>query len=218
MMPILLMALTVLPLSLAIGDDADSTAIQYYLDRARNTFESSYIFNLKRDFEFRADAIATLTNYRGTLDRADTSAYDIKYSAGGVSNIVIVDSSVVSYNVVPDMTVPDMPWKLDDRFYFFPNDTGGNGISIGFEPRDATIPGATSGYIVIDRYNFTVKSVTIYVTDHPFSDRYSRVYNFEYRDLMTYPVKLERHWRGGGFWGRQYYYQKITFGDYKSGE
>ena len=212
---IFISVLALMSTSYAVGESTDSTVIQYYLKQARNSFETTYIYNLKSGFQCQAQAIATLTNYRGKLDQVDTSTYEIMYADGKVSSIDMTDTARMAENVIPAMTIPDMPWELDCWFYFFPNDTGGENISIGFEPNDATIPGAASGFIKLDRYNFTVKEYTIYESNGGFSDRYSRVYTFAYRDLLTVPVTLERHWRAGGFWGRKYFYQKITFDNYQ---
>lgn len=211
---IILIFIAVMPFSKAAGDNADSTAIQYYLQQARKTFETTYIFNLKRDFKCRAIAIATLTNYRGKLDQADTSVYEITYSNGRTCAMVAADTSQMAQNLIPDLAIPDMPWQLDCEYYFFPNDTGGSDIAIGFEPRDGMSKKAASGYITMDRYNYMIKSYTIYMSKHPFSDRYSRVYTFDYQNLLTQPIILERHWSEGGFWGRRYLYQKITFDNY----
>ncbi len=210
--------LALMPASYAVGESTDSTVIRYYLKQARNSFETTYIFGLKRDFQCQAQAIATLTNYRGKLDQVDTLAYEVVYSDGKTSSINMTDTARMSENVIPEMAIPDMPWELDCWFYFFPNDTGGENISIGFEPHDATAPNAASGFIKLDRYNFTVKEYTIYESNGQFSERYSRVYTFEYRNLLTVPVALERHWRAGGFWGRRYFYQKITFDNYQMAE
>jgi hypothetical protein len=210
--------MALMPLTRTAAENADSVAIQFYLQQARNTFESTYIFGLKRNFTCRAVATATLTNYRGKLDRVDSSAYDITYSDGRISGIDVSDTAGMSQNIIPDLIISDMPWQLDCEFYFFPNDTGGSDISIGFEPRDASVKRAASGYITMDRYNYMVKSYTIYMTNHQFSDRYSRVYVFDYKNLLTRPVFLERHWREGGFWGRKYFHQRITIVDYRLGE
>lgn len=212
---LLILILNVLLFSKAAGDSADSVAIQFYLKQARNTFETTYIFNLKRDFVCKAMATATLTNYRGKLDQIDTAAYEIVYSDGRVSSVNVSDTAKMPQNNMPDLTITDLPWQLDCEFYFFPNDTGGSDIYIGFEPRDGASEKAASGYIVMDRYNYMIKSYTIYMSNHPFSDRYSRVYTFDYQNLLTRPVTLERHWREGGFWGRKYFYQKITFAGYQ---
>lgn len=200
--------------SLCMAEYADSAAIDYYLQQVSNTFNNTYVFNLQRNFVCDAKATINLTNHRGEIDRADTAISRINYSKGSIVSQEILDSSGMDQNQITDMIIADMPWELDCTYYFFPRDTGGVDLYIGFESRNNDESGGISGYININRYSFVINSMTIFRTDLEFSDRYSRIYKFEYRDLLTCPVRIDRQWCKGGFWGRKFFDQTITFDNY----
>jgi len=141
---------------------------------------------LQRDLSF---ALTATTHYKriasdGHVIRVDTAVVQYFFSGGGL------DSQTVRSQ--PSEKARPLPWSVPDFFSdhylhtFYPNDTGGAELAIGFDTPTAedTLP---VGLAIIDRDNYLLRRLYLYYAHRPGYRRFSLGYRFREHDGYLFP-------------------------------
>jgi len=203
-------------LSAAAGAQETDATMRFYLDNTAYVFDQNFIFNKEADFSFKVRSILERTDYRGKLEKVDTAVYDIHVASGKVDSINVIDSASQSENVPPDSFAPFLPWEEGNfDFYFYPNDTGAGRLAVGYETPGGDTVDIRSGFMNINRDNFTLQSVFLHSRDEEGFQRLSRVYSFERSDGVIRPLKYEEYRVKIAFMGHNYTRIYAEFFDYQ---
>ncbi len=168
--------------SVAMAADSLVTAdpiLSFYCERAGAVFDSRNPIERGADFSFQARTYFMNIGDHGEITRTDSSITDYFYSFGQLDSTRVVvapqrSHSPVSFDVVNVFT-------MDYEFYFFPNDTGGTDMAIGFDSflEETEDP---VGLAVIDRSEYFLRWLHLHYPNREHYKRYSRSYRFVERD------------------------------------
>lgn len=122
---------------------------------------------------------------RGGKVAALDSALDIHYFSYGR-----LDSVVNTHK--PSQSLPDLElfspeiFDFDYKFNFFPNDTGGSEIAIGFDT-DSTTTGRPVGLAIIDRSRYLLRWLYLHYPELEGYKRFSRSFRFTEVENYLFP-------------------------------
>ncbi|PKK82650.1 MAG: hypothetical protein CVT49_12620 [candidate division Zixibacteria bacterium HGW-Zixibacteria-1] len=210
----LLIAICLLfPLS---GSSQESNAtMQFYLDNASYVFNQNYLFNSTASFSFELRSIYHETDYRGEIKKIDTAVYLFHFADGKLDSMNVIDSTSMDKNTPPDSSMPFLPWNDSLNFYFYPNDTGAGRLAVGFESPVEDSIRARSGFMNINREDFSLETVFLHRRDEEGINRQSFDYYFERVDNVIRPTRFETYSLKIAILGRQYTRHIYEFFDYK---
>ena len=211
----ILISLVVLS-TVVIGAEKMDATMQFYLDNTAYVFNQNFIFNKEADFSFKVRSILEKTDYRGKLEKIDTAVYHIYVTSGVVDSMNVIDSASQSENIPPDSFAPFLPWEEKSfSYYFYPNDTGAGRLAIGYETPGGDTTDNRSGFMNVDRDNFTLISVFLHSRNEEGFRRLSRVYSFERSEGVIRPLKYEQYRVRIAFMGHSYTRLYAEFFDYQ---
>jgi hypothetical protein len=160
------LAMLFLP-ALTIGDtESDDPVLNFYIDRARATAES------RNPIE------------RGTVFSFGSTYY---YSFGERDSLT-TDTSVSSREYEVDIFYPNV-FDHDYIYNFYPNDTGGADLAIGFDT-DSMVQDEPVGIAIIDRSRYFLKWLYLYYSDRKGYKRYSHSLRFSEQDGFVFPDSI----------------------------
>ena len=174
--------------ALTVGDtEPDDPVLDFYSDRTRATAESRN--PLQRGTAFSFDAV---TYYRrigrgGKVDLVDSTRSTYYYSFGKLDSL-ITDTSASSRDYEVDFSYPNV-FDHDYIFNFYPNDTGGADLAIGFDT-DTMVQDEPVGIAIIDRSRYFLKWLYLYYSDRKGYQRYSQSLRFTERDGLVFPDSI----------------------------
>jgi len=196
------------------AQDYDDSVMRYYLQNVDSVLSGCHLFDTAYDYTVDVKALFSNINYRGELSESDTTGYKAVFKAGIKDTSTAVDSVGVEDNIIPDDISFIKPWEQDCRFYFFPNDTGGSVLAIGFEPNNPDSGDAPAGILIIDRYNFRPQKIYLHYREIGKYDRLSKSYEFmetESGMVLNHLIIQGSYLR---FFSRSYFRQDLYFSNY----
>jgi len=142
------LAMLFLP-ALTIGDtESDDPVLNFYIDRARATAESRNPIERGTVFSFDAVTYYKRIGRGGKVDLVD-STWSTYYYSFGERDSLTTDTSVSSREYEVDIFYPNV-FDHDYIYNFYPNDTGGADLAIGFDT-DSMVQDEPVGIAIIDR-------------------------------------------------------------------
>lgn len=190
----------------------DDAILGYYADRAGSVFQSRNPIESGQAFSFRLVAYYRELNKQSEYELVDSAETRYFVSFGQV------DSTEVIYKAKKELESFEINYPnifKDDYIYnFYPNDSGGSELSIGFDssPVDSTLP---IGMVVIDRTNYYLRYLYLYyLADKKYKEQ-SFGYRFSEHDTFVYPdsvwiMKSERN-----FFSTTYFKYEYGIYDFK---
>jgi len=213
----LLLAILFLFPIVALGQADDDPVIEFYLSQLDSAFQEEYIFVSDKDFSVEIQSVMIKSDYRGEIDQIDTATYKLFYS-GQIDSSTIIDSALkIEENRLPEKFFFNPPWYENNSFFFFPNDTGGTLMPIGFKPDSLAEDTVVTGFLNMDRYDSKLKSIFLF-DPAPVLDEYdhlSRIFYFGTRDQFQVLLKYEIQGTKLSMLGRQYFKQILQFSNYQ---
>ncbi|SYZ73800.1 exported hypothetical protein [Candidatus Zixiibacteriota bacterium] len=195
----------------------DSTVIRYYLKNLDSAYAKSYIFASGTAFSFKIRIIYEETSYRGTINKADTAAMELYFSAGKRDSLEIIDSAQDEKNIIPDSFAVPPVWRHQYDYSFYPNDTGAGILAIGFD-RQSNAENPPVGFLTMDRDTYYLKSLFLSFPEKEGYRQYSRTYHFERFDDYYIPTIWEIDGSMNTFTGIKYFKQILEFKEFKLGD
>jgi hypothetical protein len=153
--------------------------LSYYCERAGAVFDSRNPVERGADFSFRAKTYFMNIGEHGDVTRVDSSVTDYFYSFGQLDSSRVIlaperSHQPVNFDVVNVFT-------MDHEFYFFPNDTGGEDLAVGFDSFSEETDDPV-GLAVIDRSEFFLRWLHLHYPNREHYKRYSRSFRFVKQD------------------------------------
>ncbi len=158
--------------------------LEYYCDRADAVYRSSN--PVETGIPYMMSATTYLFRYEDGADTvlADSTVGTYYYSFGQLdSHMVEIDPSY--YLKDPDFTYPNV-FADEYTFNFYPNDTGGTRLAIGFDI-DTTASTKPVGIAIIDRTECTLHRLYLYYPMKKNYSQYSRVIDFVEKNGFLFP-------------------------------
>jgi hypothetical protein len=165
-------------------DQTDDPVLDFYRERVAGQTESRNPDRAGLTYSLSAHAFKIKLGRGGEHELQDSAAFTNYYSYGDL------DSQTVAYSTdaqleKTDLTYPNI-FARDYAFRFYPNDTGGADLAIGFES-DTVKNLSPVGLAIIDRNHFTLRRLYMYYPNEEKYERYSRVVAFQDRRGYLFP-------------------------------
>lgn len=137
----------------ALAQSKPDPVLEFYCSRAAAVGESRSPIERGLNYSYRATTFYKQLGRGGRVGQTDSSVVDQYFSFGNLDSQVTVVKPTGSMREA-DLTYPNV-FAGDYEFYFFPNDTGGPELAIGFDiDTGATAP--PTGLAIIDREQFNL--------------------------------------------------------------
>lgn len=183
-------------------EERDDPVLRYYTERAAGQGESRDPY--KAGLAFQAWVRAYLTHLgRGGKDELTDSATFIRYYSFGELDSQAVTAVTKEALIEIDLTYPNI-FSQDYDFRFYPNDTGGAVLPIGFES-DTVRNLSPVGLAVIDRDEYYLRKLYLYYPKLEKYERYSRTLSFGLHDGFVFPDTAVTTYAQAGIFSVEHY-------------
>jgi len=174
-----------IPIAGLAQNDAD--VLDYYVSRAKATFETRDPLARGVSYSFLATTIEWKLNRDGVIQSADSVSTRYFYSFGQLDSQVTVRPATHSIKDV-DLNIPNI-FNHEYVYNFFPNDSGGDRLSLGFDSPSVESPLPT-GIVAVDRSLYYVRALFMVYPVKSGYDRYSRIIETTLEDGYVFPKKI----------------------------
>ncbi len=137
-------------------------------------------------------SLLTTSHYKrvasnGRITSVDTAIVRYWFSSGSLDS-QMVETATSDGIMHQRFSVPDI-FKAQYRYTFYPNDTGGELLAIGFDtPKaDDSLP---VGLVVIDRDSYLLRRLYLYYLHREGYKRFSRCYRLSEREGFLFPDSI----------------------------
>ena len=208
----IMFALTAIALITPVDSKAQQQAdvLKFYVSRAQATFDSRDPLARAVKYTFIAKTVEWKLNRDGVVQSTDSVVNRFYYSFGELDSSVTVQPAKHAINDI-DLSIPNI-FNDDYVYSFFPNDTGGARLSLGFDSRSAESPLPT-GIVVIDRTLYYVRALFMVYPMKKGYDRYSRIVETSLEDGYVFPKEITVTAGKRGILFTDYYRRKTTISD-----
>ena len=142
-----------LPLRSAVDDQQTDPIVQFYCAQARSVCAEHRPDEQALAYSLTATSYRKKVGGRGAIEHIDSAVADFYFSGGTLdSQKTAVSTSKKLANI--DFSYPNV-FDQDYQFSFYPNDTGGKYLAIGFDTDSAGDPRPV-GLAIIDRYEYSL--------------------------------------------------------------
>ncbi len=159
----------------ANAQDEPNSVLTFYVQRAAATFTSRDPFIAGVKFSLRATTYYKDLSRGGKTTLTDSSIIDYYYSFGALDSTSVIAAPRRKHPPL-NIAIPNV-FSTAYTFSFFPNDTGGADLPIGFDTSDTpdTLP---TGIVVIDRNRYFLKWLYLFFPNDVGYKRYSQSFRF----------------------------------------
>lgn len=173
-------------LTMSNADDSDPI-LEFYRERANKVYKSRNPFNTGTNYSFTAKTYYYVIEDNGRTKRTDSSISDYYYSFGEQDSVITL---VEPKNQHEKLNFDYLNvFESDYQFYFFPNDTGGEEISIGYDSKDFN-PEQPVGFVVLNRELFYMKLLHLYYMHERRDQRVSKSFRLIEYEGMIFPDSI----------------------------
>lgn len=200
---VLIGSLLVLACGLVAQDDSgDDPVLEYYRSRAEGQTDSRNPLVAGVQFSLTGRTFLSEFDRKGDEEVKDSAIFTNYYSFGELDSQAVVLSSKDGLSDI-DITFPNV-FAADYHFRFYPNDTGGADLAIGFES-DSGINLTPVGLAVIDRTRYFPRRFYLYYPNEERYERYSRVISLREQDGFIFPDTITTFYAVAGIFSIDHY-------------
>jgi len=172
---VLLILAVVLPLRSVVDDRQADPIVQFYCAQARSVCAEHRPDEQALTYSLTATRYRMKVGGRGAVTDVDTVVGDFYFSSGTLdSQKTAVSTSKKLADI--DFSYPNV-FDQDYQFSFYPNDTGGRYLAIGFDT-DSTDDPRPVGLAIIDRYEYSLHRLYLFYPHKEGYKRFSRTLHF----------------------------------------
>ena len=185
----------------------DAEILDYYVQRAKATFETRDPLARGVTYSFLATTVEWQLNREGKEQSVDSNSIRYYYSFGQLDSQVTVQKAERDISGI-DLGIPDI-FVDDYQYNFFPNDSGGQRMSLGFDSREAESD-LPVGFVTIDRNLYFVRGLHMVYPRKEGFDRFSRSIETSLEDGYIFPREVTVVAGRRGILFTEYYRRKTT--------
>ncbi|MBN1211407.1 MAG: hypothetical protein JXA92_02410 [candidate division Zixibacteria bacterium] len=172
-----------LSFGLPVGAD-DDPVLDFYWDKAGRVGRSRDPVETGAVYSFVAVSHYMKIGRKGRVENVDSVRSEYFYSWGKLDSTKTLAGDPGKFKNL-DLSVPDI-FGFDYIRYFYPNDTGGTDLAIGFDTESAQDPRPV-GLLIIDRDRYVLRWMYLFYPKKENYQRYSRSYRFVEVEGLVFP-------------------------------
>jgi hypothetical protein len=169
--------------------------MKYYWDRAAVSFVGHHPDSAGLSYTLKTTTFYRHVNKKGIVTSTDTTVARFYYSWGKFDSVTTTGTARVPVRKI-NLEYPNI-FSTEYRLNFFPNDTGGPDLAIGFE-NDSAAKSTPVGLVVINRNTYQPKWLYLYYPNVAGYKRFTRSFRFTQRDNFNFPDSV---WEVGAISG-----------------
>lgn len=163
---------------------ADNPVVDFYWEKARRVDKSRNPVETGATYSYIATSYYKKISRKGKVENIDSVRSEYFYSWGKLDSSKTLAGDPKKFKNL-DLSVPDILDSDYDR-YFFPNDTGGSELVIGFDTPTAGDPRPT-GLLAIDRERYVLLWMDLFYPKKENYQRYTRSFRFTEVEGLVFP-------------------------------
>jgi len=157
--------------SSGVTENGDRSTLDYYWTNARSTAARVDPNQAGVSYSYTARSYYKVVDDHGAVVRTDSLLARYYFTDGVLDSQVTVAGESERFRRL-DLSVPGV-FSDDYHLNFFPNDTGGARLAIGFAA-DSAVNGLSDGLIVIDRQTYHLRSMYLFYRRYENYKRFTR--------------------------------------------
>ncbi len=185
-----------------VAQEETDEILHHYQKRAGEVFDGRNPFISGVTFSFEATTFRKIYDKNGNTSIADSSISLYYYSFGNLDSIVTKVPSEKKIDST-DMQYPNI-FKGIYKYNFYPNDTGGKELSIGYDSYEFD-PSVPIGIATIDRDRYFLKQLYMHFVNEKRIDRSSKAFRFIEFEGYIFPDSVWELKCKSGIFTREYY-------------
>lgn len=192
---VVLGCITVSPVLSQVDSEADDAVMKFYLNKAAAAYQTRHALIHGVSFSFEARTFYKYIDKKGRVTSIDSARGRYYYSFGELDSVV---NDTFFSKPVPefDFDYPDV-FSDDYRFNFFPNDTGGPEVAIGFDT-DSIGDARPVGLAVLNRPIYDMSRLYLHFPEREKYKYFSRIFRFTSVEGYQFPDSI---WEVGAIRG-----------------
>ncbi len=202
----LTLMLTILGIGLTLGLAGDrgegSPILRFYCDKARTVCAQRSPVDQAVSYSFTATVYFKKLGRRGKVTHVDTASSDLYFSGESLDSQKVVASSPSKFPHL-EFSYPNV-FNSDYHFSFFPNDTGGDYLAVGFDGDSANDPRPV-GLAIIDRNEYYLHRLYLFYPERERYKRVSQIFHFVEREGYLFPDSIYETAAKAGIFSIDYY-------------
>ncbi len=176
--------------------------LDFYTARSRATFESRDPVNHGLSFSLETFSLYKDLDNEGRIKSVDSARGTYFFSFGTLDSQKVdrVESDRLKEI---DLLVPNV-FAQASEFFFFPNDTGGAEMALGFD-HDVSVSTLPVGLAIVDRDRYLLRWLYLFYPEYRDFERFSRSYRLVERDGYVFPDSIWEVGARRGVFSLEYY-------------
>jgi hypothetical protein len=184
------------------NDEKPNPVVQFYCAQARSVCAEHKPDEQALTYSLTATSYRKKLGERGAIAHVDSAVADFYFSNGTLDSQKTLTSTSKKLEDI-DFSYPNV-FDQDYQFSFYPNDTGGKYLAIGFDTDSAGDPRPV-GLAIIDRYEYSLHCLYLFYPHKEGYKRLSRTLYFVKHEGYIFPDSiLEVAARAGIFFTDHY--------------
>ncbi len=166
---------------------SDDDVLEFYCKRAEAVADSRDPLVHGLNFAVKIRSYYKRIGGRGQVTDIDSSFAELFFSFGQLDSLKR-DTILSTRDIEIDIAYPKV-FETDYEFSFYPNDTGGADLAIGFDT-DTVLRDEPVGLAIIDRALYYYKWLYLHYPEKENYRRYSRSYRFHLQEGYLFPDSI----------------------------
>ncbi len=179
-----------------------SSVIEYYWNRAGAIFLAQHPDSAGLTYVLHATTFYRHVNKHGLVTSTDTTRAAYYYSWGKLDSARVVGKGEVPLNKVK-LAWPNI-FEGRYRLNFYPNDTGGTDLAIGFDT-DSSGSALPTGMVIINRTTYQPRWLYLYYPSRGDYERLTRSFRFAPQGNFVFPDSVWEVGAIAGIFTNEYY-------------
>jgi len=208
--------LVVLVSGLSLISPSDSReanpVLQFYCREARAACAEHSAVEQGLTYSFTATSYRNKIGGRGAISHVDSAVADFYFSGATLDSQRTAESTS---NKLADLDFSYINvFDLNYRFNFYPNDTGGRLLAIGFDT-DSTNDPRPVGLAIINRYDYSLDRLYLFYPHKAGYKRFSRILHFVQHEGYIFPDSILEVTAKAGIFSTEYNSLETIISDIK---
>jgi hypothetical protein len=201
-----------LPLRSAVDDQQADPIVQFYCTQARSVCAEHRPDEQALTYSLTAISYLKKLDSHGAIKHVDSAIADFYFSGGTLDS---QKTAVSTSNKLADIdfSYPNV-FDQNYQFSFYPNDTGGKYLAIGFDTDSAGDPRPV-GLAIIDRYEYSLHRLYLFYPHREDYKRFSKILHYTKHEGYIFPDSIIEVAAREGIFSTDHYHLETTISNIK---